>query len=170
MCEGSHSKGGHVAKSGLIVLFLAVIATANIPGTGGVRKAVGRVDDPALAAIGARQVWSVFAPDPSEVVSGLSVRFTYRDGTTSTWRIKKGDPLVHGYRDYRWLKLAENVPGSDPAASGLLLWAVRNKADSKPLTRADLVRTVYDIAPPGKPRSEHGPVDRGVILSLRSGA
>jgi hypothetical protein len=168
VCESNHSKWGHVAISGLIVVFLAVIATANIPGNG-VRKTVGKVDDPALAAIGARQVWSVFAPDPAEVVSELSVRFSYGDGSNSTWRIRRGGALVHGYRDYRWLKLAENAARSDVAAQGLLLWAARNKAQPKPIARVDLIRTVYDIAPPGKPRSQHGPVDRGVILSLRAG-
>jgi len=157
----------HAAISVFLVVFLAIIATANIPGTG-VRKAVGKVDDPALAALGTRQVWSVFAPDPTQVVGKVAVRFTYRDGSTSTWRVPRGGPLVHAYEDYRWLKLAENVARWQRAASGVLLWAARHKAEPKPLARADLIRSVYDVAPPGEPRSHHGPTDTGVLLSLKA--
>lgn len=153
----------HVAISVFLVVFLAIAATANIPGA-----PLHKVDDPALSALGARQVWSVFAPDPNQVVGNVSVRFTYRDGSTSVWRVPRGGPLVHGYEDYRWLKLAENAARSETAAAGLLVWAARNKAEDKPLARADLIREVYDIAPPGTPRDEHGPVDRGVIVSLRA--
>jgi len=155
----------HAAISVFLVLFLAIVVTANIPGHG-VRKAVGKVDDPPLTALGARQVWNVFAPDPGQVVGKIAVRFTYRDGSTSTWRVPRGAPLVHAYEDYRWLKLAENVARSQPAAAGLLLWAARHKAGPKPLARADLVRSVYDVAPPGEPRSQRGRTDTGVLLSL----
>jgi hypothetical protein len=163
VCESSHSALKRAVTSGLIVVFLAIVATANIPG-----DPVKTIDDPALSALGARQVWSVFAPDPQRVVSRVSVRFTYGDGATSTWRVPRGGPLVHAYRDYRWLKLAENVARSQTAAEQLLLWAARTKAEDKKLARADLIREVYDIAPPGKPRSQHGPVDRGVVLSLKA--
>jgi hypothetical protein len=154
-----------VAISVFLVVFLAIIATANVPG-----NPVRDIDDPALSALGARQVWSVFAPEPNQVVGTVSVRFTYRDGSSSTWRVPRGGALVHAYEDYRWLKLAENVARSNAAATGLLLWAARNKVEDKPLARAELIRELYDIAPPGKPRAEHGPVERGVVLSLEAGA
>jgi hypothetical protein len=153
----------HAAISVFLVAFLAILVTANIPG-----EPLHDVDDPALSALGARQVWSVFAPDPGQVVGRVSVRFKYRDGSTSTWRVPRGGAALHGYEDYRWLKLAENAARSQDAAAGLLLWAARTKAEDKPLQRADLIREVYDIAPPGTPRGEHGPVDRGVVLSLRA--
>jgi hypothetical protein len=153
----------HVAISVVLVAFLALLVAANIPG-----RPLHQIDDPALSALGARQVWSVFAPDPTQVVGRVSVRFTYKDGTQSTWRVPRGGALVHAYRDYRWLKLAENVARSQQAAAQLLVWAARHKAGQKPLARADLIRDVYDIAPPGKPRRDHGPVDRGTVLSLRA--
>ena len=146
------------------MVFLATLALANIPG-----RPLHSVDEPVLSALGARQVWSVFAPDPVQVVARVSVRFTYRDGSTSTWNVPRGNPLIHAYSDYRWLKLAENVARSQSAATNLLVWAARTKADDKPLARADLIREVYDIAPPGRPRSEHGAVQRGVVLSLKAG-
>jgi hypothetical protein len=153
----------HFAISAFLVVFLAILVTANIPG-----QPLHDVDEPALSALGARQVWSVFAPDPIQVVGRISVRFKYRDGSTSTWRVPRGGPVIHGYEDYRWLKLAENAARSQTAAAGLLVWAARTKAQDKPLARADLIRELYDIAPPGTPREEHGPVKRGVLLSLRA--
>jgi hypothetical protein len=164
VCEGNHSALKRAATSGLIVVFLAILALANIPG-----RPLNSVEDPVLSALGARQVWSVFAPDPAQVVAHVSVRFTYQDGSTSTWKVPEGGPLIHAYRDYRWLKLAENIVHFQSAATNLLIWAARTKADGKPLARADLIRDVYDTAPPGKPRSAHGPVQRGVVLSLKAG-
>ena len=72
-------------------------------------------------------------------------------------QIRRGPALLHAYRDYRWLKLAENAARSREAATGLLFWAARTKAEDKPLARADLVRNVYDIARPGVARSKHAP-------------
>jgi hypothetical protein len=164
VCESNHSPRQRALTSGLIIVFLAIIAVANIPG-----DPAKAVDDPALSALGARQVWSVFAPDPNQVVAYVSVRFTYRDGSVSTWRIRKGDPLLHAYRDYRWLKLAENVARAQTAATNLLVWAARTQAQHKPLARADLIREVYDVASPGRPESQHGPVQRGVVVSLKAG-
>src|SRR3954453_8598723 len=120
VCEGNHAALKRVVISGLIVVFLAILVLANIPG-----RPAKKVDDPALSALGARQVWSVFAPDPNEVVGKISVRFTYADGSSSSWRVPRGGPLVHGYSDYRWLKLAENAAHSQTAAAGLLVWAAR---------------------------------------------
>jgi hypothetical protein len=168
MTRIEQSPAGRAVLSVLIVLFLLAITTANVP-VSGFHDKVKKVDDPLLSALGARQFWSVFAPDPQQVVSTLSVRFTYRDGTTSVWRIRKRNPFTGAYRDYRWLKLAENAPRSQAAGTGLLLWAARNRALAKPLAKAELVRSVYDIAPPGKPASDHSPPESGVLYALEAG-
>jgi hypothetical protein len=162
------SRRGRIALSVVIVLFLLAITTANVP-LKRFHDQVRKVDDPVLAALGARQVWSVFAPDPQQVVSTLEVRFTYRDGTTSTWRIRKRNPFTGAYRDYRWLKLAENAARSQAAGTGLLRWATRQHALPKPLAKAELVRSVYDIAPPGRPERDHAPAERGVLYVLQAG-
>jgi hypothetical protein len=162
------SPRGRIALSVLIVLFLLAITTANVP-VRGFHEQVRKVDDPVLTALGARQFWSVFAPDPQQVVSRLEVRFTYRDGSTSTWRIRKRNPFTGAYRDYRWLKLAENAARSQAAGTGLLIWATRRHALTKPLTKAELMRSIYDIAPPGRPKDEHGPIHRGVLYALQPG-
>jgi hypothetical protein len=162
------SRRGRIALSVLIVLFLLAITTANVP-VRGFHEQVRKVDDPVLTALGARQFWSVFAPDPQQVVSTLEVRFTYRDGSSSTWRIRKRNPFTGAYRDYRWLKLAENAARSQAAGTGLLIWATRRHALTKPLTKAELVRSIYDIGPPGRPKDEHGPITRGVLYTLQAG-
>jgi hypothetical protein len=149
----------------VIVVFLAAITTANVP-TPGFRSAAHKVDDPVLAALGAKQSWSVFAPDPQTAVTRLVVRFTYRDGTTSAWPVRKRNPFIGAYRDYRWIKLAENAARSDAAAIGLLLWATRRHALPKPLAKAQLVRSIYPIAPPGRPRGDHPPPKVEVLYEL----
>jgi hypothetical protein len=163
------SPRGRIALSVLILVFLVAIITANVP-VRGFHDQVRKVDDPVLTALGARQFWSVFAPDPQQVVSTLEVRFTYRDGSTSGWQIRKRNPFTGAYRDYRWLKLAENAARSQAAGTGLLIWATRRHALPKPLTKAELVRSVYDIAPPGRPERDHGPIKRGVLYTLQAGS
>jgi hypothetical protein len=150
----------------LILAFLIAITTATVP-VRGFREQVQKVDDPLLTALGARQFWSVFAPDPQQVVSTLEVRFTYRDGSTGSWPVAKRNPVTGAYRDYRWLKLAENAARSQAAAVGLLTWAVREKALDKPVAKAALVRSVYDIAPPGQPKDRHGAPERGALYELQ---
>ena len=167
MTQLENTRRGRIVLSVLIVLFLLAITTANVP-VARFHDQVRKVDDPVLTALGARQFWSVFAPDPQQVVSTLEVRFTYRDGTTSTWRIRKRNPFTGAYRDYRWIKLAEKAAGSQAAATGLLLWATRRHALAKPLAKAELVRSVYDIAPPGRPARDHGPIQRGVLYVLQA--
>jgi hypothetical protein len=127
------------------------------------------VDDSMTVALGISQVWNVFAPDPQQVVAALRVEFTYRDGTSSTWRIRRGGPLVSSYRDYRWLKLAENAARDQRVAFNLLAFAARERSEGKPLARADLVRSVYDIAPAGRDRADHADADEGVVATLEAG-
>ena len=162
------SPAGRAALSVVLVLFLLAITTANVPVTGFHDKAK-KVDDPLLHALGAGQFWNVFAPEPQQVVSNLAVRFTYQDGSTSTWRVQKRNPFIGSYRDYRWLKLADNAARSETAGTGLLLWAARNKAEDKPIAKAELIRSVYDIAKPGEPQSDHAPAETGVLYALEGG-
>lgn len=157
------------ATSVFLVAFLAVVVSANVP-VRAFHDAVRHVDDPVLAALGPRQVWNVFAPDPPQTVGFVAVRFAYRDGTSSTWRIPRGPGALGGdYRNYRWLKLGDNVITSDAAATGLLLWAIRARAEPKPLAHADLVRLIYDVAPIGRPRGAHAAPRTAVLFSVRPG-
>ena len=161
------TRRGRIALSTAIAAFLAVLAVNNVP-VQSVREDV-TADDAIVRALGTGQVWSVFAPNPQQVVSDLRVEFAYRDGTRSVWRIERGDPWIGSYRDYRWLKLAENASRDERVGFGLLAYAARERAEPKPLARADLVRRVYDIAPAGRSRDVHDPPDEGVVASLGPG-
>ena len=169
MCDSGHNGRPFLRNlhGAAIAAFLVVLLINNIP-LRSVRQDV-RVDDHVLSALGTSQFWSVFAPDPQKVVGRIRVEFRYRDGSRSTWKVEAGNPWTSAYRDYRWLKLAENIPRDDRAAQGLLLYAVREHAEPKPLARAELVRSVYDIAPPGRSASDHRPPDEGVLFALEAG-
>jgi hypothetical protein len=156
------SPRGRVALSVAIAAFLALLVVANLPGSH-LRREVMRVGDPVLSATGARQVWSVFAPDPPMAVTETEVRFHYADGTSGTWKIEKRNPFVGSYRDYRWLKLGENVQNAN-AGPGLLAWAIAQRAAPKPLAGAELVRRFRPIARPGRPESDHPPFREQVLF------
>jgi hypothetical protein len=151
-----------VLRSVPIVVFLIAIAIANLPDSATKRNLM-EVDGPLLTAVGAKQVWSVFAPDPSQVTIETEVRFRYADGSSGSWRIEKRNPVVGSYRDYRWLKLGENAE-LEQAGAGLVDWAVRNRAGRRPVVRATLVRRVRPIAPPGRATGDHLPFRTDVLL------
>lgn len=139
----------------LIVLLLTLLAIANLPPSQ-VRDDVLDVTEPVMTALGIRQVWDVFAPDPRAVSLGTEVRFRYADGTTGAWsppddgfgRLLSGD---------RWVKIGERAP-EDAVGPPLLGWAIREQSDpARPLEGAALVRIARDVAPPGLPKREAPP-------------
>ena len=159
---------GRTLLSILIAALLLLIGAANLPESE-LRRQIMRVGDPVLTAIGVRQVWSVFAPDPVADSIETEVRFRYADGTTATWEVPRGDAFISPYRDYRWLKFAENVNRTE-AAIGLLQWAIAEHADQlKPLRSAALVRRSRPIVAPGRPRSPRPPWKERVVVELRGG-
>jgi hypothetical protein len=144
-----------------IVVLLAGMVVANLPPSSA-RTRLMKVDGPFLTAIGARQVWSVFAPDPAQTVIRTVVLFRYADGSSGSWRLAKRNPVLGSYRDYRWLKLGENaeLPNVGP---GLLDWVVRHEAGRKRVVQAALVRYWRPIPPPGTPAGRHSPEHRDVM-------
>lgn len=169
LCDSGHNSRPFLRKlhSVAIVAFLALLILNNVP-VESVRRDI-RADDRALAALGTSQVWNVFAPDPQQVVPATRVDFRYRDGSRSSWRVGRGAPWLAPYRDYRWLKLAENAARDERAVFGLLAYAVRERAEAKPLANAMLVRSVYDVAPAGQDRDAHGRSEEGVLASVEAG-
>jgi len=158
------SPRSRVVLSIVIAVYLIAIALANLPPSS-FKEDLMKVDDPVLNALGARQVWSVFAPDPSRVVIGTEVRFRYADGRIGRWRIEKRNPVIGPYRDYRWLKLGENAEGLN-VGPALVDWAVRERAGPGRVVQAALVRSVRPIAPPGSKDGDHPPA-RDEVLFVR---
>lgn len=144
---------GRVLLSILIVVILAGVVAWNLPESELTRRSQYRLK-PMMNASGLDQTWAVFAPDPPRQELRLEARIAYDDGTQRTWRVPTWDPVIGGYRDYRWLKWAEwMTSGSrpllwEPAAA----WIARQeqRAGRRPVS-VTLVRQVFDLPLGGSP-------------------
>jgi hypothetical protein len=154
------SVAGRVLVSLLVVVILAAVVVWNLPQSELGRQGQYRLN-PVVNATGLDQTWAVFAPDPPRQELELEARIAYDDGTERTWRVPTGDPVVGGYRDYRWLKWAEWMTSGahvvlwQPAAA----WIARQEqaAGRRPVS-VTLVRQVFDL-PIGAGRAAPRPVD-----------
>jgi hypothetical protein len=152
--------GGRILLSVLIVMVLAAVATWNLPPSELGRQSQHRLN-PLVNATGLDQTWAVFAPDPPRQELELEARIVYDDGTQRTWRVPTGDPVVGGYRDYRWLKWAEWMTSGahvvlwQPAAAWI---ARREQAAGRRPVSVSLVRQVFDL-PIGGDRAPPVPVE-----------
>jgi hypothetical protein len=159
------SRAGRGAVSAALVVLLALMAVDNLPESR-LKDWGGGAAEPVLTALGARQPWTLYAPNPFPSSTLEEARFRYADGSVERWELPKGDPFVSAYRDYRWLKLGEHLHEREPAID-LLVWAVEEHADPRrPLAAARLVRRERDIARPGRPAGERGPWRETVLLEL----
>ncbi len=154
------SVAGRVLISLFIVVILAAVVVWNLPESELSRQGRYRLT-PVISATGLDQTWAVFAPDPPRQEFELEALIAYADGTARTWHVPTGDPVVGGYRDYRWLKWAEWITGGShvvlwkPAAA----WIARQEqlAGRRPVS-VTLVRRVFDL-PLGGDRVPARPVD-----------
>ncbi|HEX2192769.1 MAG TPA: hypothetical protein VHH09_06205 [Acidimicrobiales bacterium] len=154
------SVAGRVLISIFVLVVLTAVAAWNLPESDLGRRSRYRVK-PMVYATGLDQTWAVFAPDPPRQEYRFEARIAYDDGTQRTWRVPTGDPLVGGYRDYRWLKWAEWITGGSrvhlwkPAAA----WIARQerRAGRRPVS-VTLVRRVFEL-PIGTSRVAAPPVE-----------
>lgn len=141
------SVAGRVLISIFVIVILAVVVTGNLPDSELGRRTQYRLK-PVRNAAGLDQTWAVFAPDPPRQELELEARIAYDDGTERTWRVPTWDPLIGGYRDYRWLKWAEWVT----SGSRVRLWELaaawiageEQSAGRRPVS-VTLVRQVVDL-------------------------
>lgn len=152
--------GGRVLISMFVVLVFAGVVAWNLPESELSRKSQFRLR-PFVNAAGLDQTWAVFAPDPPRQELVLSARIVYADGTERRWAVPTGDPVVGGYRDYRWLKWAEwmtsgaTVTLLEPGAAWI---ARRERAAGRRPVSVTLVREVRDL-PLGARRGPAQPVE-----------
>lgn len=141
------SVGGRVLISIFVLLVLAAVVAWNLPESELARRSQFRLK-PVTNASGLDQTWAVFAPDPPRQELRLEARIAYRDGTVRTWRVPTWDPVIGGYRDYRWLKWSEwMTSGSRPLLWELAAaWIAREeqRAGRLPVS-VTLVRQVSDL-------------------------
>ena len=139
---------GRVLVSLFIVVILAAVVVWNLPPSSELGRQGQYRLNPVVNATGLDQTWAVFAPDPPRQEFELEARVAYDDGTERTWRVPRGDPVVGGYRDYRWLKWAEWITSGGhvvlwrPAAA----WIAHQeqRAGRRPVS-VTLVRKVFDL-------------------------
>lgn len=152
------SRTGRAVISGVLVVLLAVVVLL-VSQPSPIREQVVDTVEPAIFALGLDQYWGVFAPDPRNVVLRFHARVHYRDGTTETWTMPSGGPLLGEYWDYRWRKYVEYVVPDQFAALTRRQIATyiardRHRGGRVPV-RVVLVRRWQTVRPPGSatPRS-----------------
>jgi hypothetical protein len=143
---------GRAAISGLVIFIMLSLVTANIP-TSYVQKKLNDVVLPVRDSLGLDQTWSVFAPEPRSQTFGLYAKIAYADGTSDIWTVPTGDPYISEYRTYHWQKWSEYARLDDQTNlwEPLAVWIARthDRAGRHP-SEVTLVRTWYDLYPPGK--------------------
>jgi hypothetical protein len=103
-----------------VAVAMASSALTAVPGIG----AFHRLLHPGLAAVGLEQDWRIFAPNPRRTGIRLEATIAWSDGAHTVWRIRRGDPWLSAYADYRWRKWAEHA-SLDRAAPRLWASAAR---------------------------------------------
>ena len=148
------SRAGRAVISAVLVVLLTVVIIINgQPST--LRTEVGEFAGPGLNALGLDQGWGVFAPDPRNVSLDFFARVSYDDGTTETWRLPAGGPLIGDYWDYRWRKYLEYLvqdPWADQTHRQFSSYVARELSrDGRTPTRVVLVRQERTVRPGKSP-------------------
>lgn len=157
----------------LLVVMLVGVLQANLRPSY-LREQLGRVTSHYTNAIGLDQDWALFAPQPRPFSLALVGEVTYADGTKSIWRLPRGDNVLGGYWDYRWLKWIEYAVDENrkflfkPAAE----YIARDSAKrGTTVVQVALLRNETPNNPPGQ-KPEHGKFSsaRYYVLNVRTPA
>jgi hypothetical protein len=149
-----------VALSLLSVTTIVAVGASNMPASVLRARVIDRVG-PFLNATGLEQNWEVFAPPRALAWSGLEAEVAFADGTSRSWQLPTGGPLLRTYADYRWRKLLEYEV--DDSFSGRLgkayagYVARRFARDGSQPIRVTLIRRWRVINPPGAKGPSYGP-------------
>lgn len=138
--------------SAAIVLALVGLVQANLRPSY-LRERLGKVTSHYVNAVGLDQDWALFAPEPRKFTLTLAAEVTYADGSTRIWTLPRGDNVLGGYWDYRWLKWIEYAVDDrhknlwQPAAA----WVASDAAKAATtVTKVTLLRNETPNNPPGQ--------------------
>ncbi len=164
----SSSQGRAVISLLVAVIVASIVASSTIEGW----PSLLRHEQKLLAFTGLDQRWDIFAPDPRQRVVDVRAEIAYADGSTETWRLPRGAPVVGGYWDGRWRKWMDNAMRLGPRSElwpGLAAWLARERGESgrQPL-RVTVVGRYYEQRRPGA-GSLRGPWRDLVVYSLDVG-
>ncbi len=146
------SEFGRGVISAFVVATLTVVVATNLPASP-LRSALMGPGQPYLGALGLDQSWSVYAPEPRRQAIDLRGLVRYDDGSTGAWRIPTGDPILSGFRDYRWRKWMENLVSDAnsqlwrPAAIWISTQTARR---GRRVVQVMLERRLATLQPPGQ--------------------
>lgn len=146
------SEFGRGIVSAFVVATLIVVIATNLP-VSPLRSTLMGPGQPYLGALGLDQNWSVYAPEPRRQSVDLRGLVRYDDGSTGVWRIPTGDPILGGFRDYRWRKWMENLVSDAnsqlwrPAAIWISTQTARR---GRRVVQVILERRLATLQPPGQ--------------------
>lgn len=128
-----------------MLVLLAEVCT-HLPSSA-IDRAVGAPANQVIRILAAEQAWGVFAPNPRSISLRLEARVTFVDGSTTTWEVPEGSPVIANLRYYRWRKWLERIRSDSfrrlwrPTAE----WIASLYDDGpSPVARVELVRYFHD--------------------------
>jgi hypothetical protein len=156
---------GRALISAFILITLVVVIAANLPPSE-LKAQLTRISNPYIEAVGIKQVWGVFAPDPRRRVLFLEARIRFDDGSTAIWRPPRGAPFPNSYRDVRWRKWVEPVHRIQTLWPLMARWLAREYATAgKRPVEVSLVRRSWWLLPPG-PGPDHEEIKEETLYTL----
>lgn len=139
---------GQLVISAGIVLFLLVELGTNLPASA-VQRSVDQTSNRTARWLGVEQQWGVFAPDPRSTSLDVEGRVTFADGSTATWELPEGPPVVANLRYYRWRKWLERIrsDGYPEIHEPTARWIASLYDDRpSPVVRVELIRSFRENA------------------------
>ena len=143
--------GVRLAISVAIAAALIAMVAGNLPESH-LRTQLAKATDPWTNALGFRQDWGVFAPDPRRSVRYVEARVFYADGSQQVWKPPADADTIGAYRAYRWHKFAERlvVDTNESMWEPTARYVLRELDDREAApVSVSLVRRWREILPPG---------------------
>jgi hypothetical protein len=142
---------GRIVISAFLIVTLLAVLTANLPASR-LQTLLLDAGHYYIYGTGLDESWGVFSPDPRRETVHVTATVTYADGSKATWVVRRRDPVLGAYVDYRWLKWAEYAvsPGDRQLWHPFAVFAARRLATPthRP-TRVAISNRWYDLQPPG---------------------
>jgi hypothetical protein len=143
---------GRIVISAFVVVTLLAVLTANLPASR-LQSLLLDAGHRYIYATGLDENWGVFAPDPRRETVHVWATVTYADGSKAKWEVRRRDPVIGSYVDYRWLKWAEYVvspANQEPLWHPFALFVARRLASPthRPV-KVEVSNRWYDLEPPG---------------------
>ena len=107
-------------------------------------------------ALGLRQNWHVFSPNPLSFTQEAKAVISHDDGSIEIWQIPTFDPAIGSYREYRWRKWEELISAEpwddywEPTARWIADQHVRDGKRPATVTLVERRRPHFSVASPDR--------------------